>query len=217
MRVHIARRGSVALLAAAAALMLGIGTASAATGTGSAFGAQVNVTLLGMPVVNAGPIAQSETTGPTSAHVVNLNLPNILTVGALDTSATADPTTGDVNTDADTLNVGLPLLQAVLGNVSIKVVDATCSATSSGTTGSATILGANLGSLPPIAVNPPPNTQIPVSLPLIGNIATLTFNEQIQNADGSLTVNGLHIHLLGSGLLGTIGSGDVVLSSNTCG
>ena len=212
----IARRGGITLFAVAAAVLLGVGTASAAPGDGSAFGVEANVTLLGMPLAHVGPVPEASTSGPTSATAVNIDLPNILTVAVASTSASLDPTTGTVTSDADTADIGLPLLSA-LGNVGIKVVDASCTATTSGITGTTTIIGASLGALPVPPLNPPPNTQIPISLPVLGNVATLTFNEQIHNADGSLTVNGLHVHLLGSGLLGGLGSGDVYLSSATCG
>ncbi|MFI5606070.1 choice-of-anchor P family protein [Amycolatopsis sp. NPDC051903] len=48
------------------------------------------------------------------------------------------------------------------------------------------------------------------------NVATLILNEQIHNPDGSLTVNAPHLKLLG-GVVGALGSGDVILSSATCG
>ncbi len=58
-----------------------------------------------------------------------------------------------------------------------------------------------------MTANPAPNTKIS----LLG-LATITFNEQIQNADGSLTVNAVHITLNA-----LVGQGDVVLASATCG
>ena len=47
MRLRIVRRGGVLGLAAVAALLAGIAPASAAPGDGSAYGVQVDVTLLG--------------------------------------------------------------------------------------------------------------------------------------------------------------------------
>ena len=47
-------------------------------------------------------------------------------------------------------------------------------------------------------------------------IAEVIFNEQIKNNDGSLTVNAIHVKLL-QGVLGSIGTGDIIISSATCG
>jgi hypothetical protein len=66
-----------------------------------------------------------------------------------------------------------------------------------------------------VATNPAPNTTINVNVLGI-QIAQLVFNEQINNPDGSLTGNALHIVLIG-GVLGSIGSGDVIVSQATCG
>jgi len=113
-------------------------------------------------------------------------------------------------------DVTLPLLSA-LGTVGAKLVAAKCVATQSGETGSATLTDAKLGSLGTLAVNPAPNSTVDIKLPVIGNVARLTLNEQIHNPDGSLTVNAVHLHLLGGHGVGALGDGDVIISSATCG
>jgi hypothetical protein len=216
MRLRIARRGGVLALAAVAALLAGVAPASAAPGDGSAYGAHVNVTLLGTPAVNVGPLAAASTAGPTTNTLASASVPGVLTTGVINTSAVLDSSTGAVTAEASTANVALPLLAAV-GKVGATLVDAKCVATQSGITGTTTLAGVSLGKLGTVSATPAPNTTIQVALPVVGNVATLTFNEQIHNSDGSLTVNAIHLHLLGGGAVGTLGSGDVIISSATCG
>jgi hypothetical protein len=90
-----------------------------------------------------------------------------------------------------------------------------CTATQEGVKGSTTLVGANLGSVGTVDSTPAANTQIKVGLGPV-NVATIILNEQIKNKDGSLTVNALHVKLLGEGL-NALGSGDVIVSSATCG
>lgn len=216
MRLRIVRRGGVLALAAVAALLAGIVPASAAPGDGSAYGVKVDVTLLGVPAVTVGPLAAASTSGPTSSSVASANVPGILSAGVINASAMKDPNTGAVTATASTADVGVPLLSA-LGIVHADVIVAKCVATQQGETGTSTLTNAELGSLGALAVNPAPNTVISIKLPVVGNVATLTLNEQIHNGDGSLTVNAFHLHLLGGGGVGSIGSGDVIISSATCG
>ena len=214
MRLRIVRRGGVLALAAVAALLAGIAPASAAPGDGSAFGVQVSVTLLGGSPINVGPLAASNTAGPTTATVASATVPGVLTTGVITSSATKNVATGAVTSQASTANVGLPLL-AALGAVSANAIVAQCSATQAGETGTTTLTNATLGSLGALAANPAANTVIQINIAGI-HVATLTLNEQIPNADGSLTVNAFHLHLLG-GAVGALGTGDVIISSATCG
>lgn len=216
MRFRIVRRGGVLALTAVAALLAGVAPAVAAPGDGSAFGLTVNVTLTGQPAVHVGPLAAANTAGPTTSTVASATVPGIVTTGVINASATKDPNTGAVTSMASTANVGLPLL-AALGSVSATAIKATCTATQSGETGTTTLTNATLGSLGALAANPAKNTTIQINLPVVGNVATLILNEQISNADGSLTVNAFHLHLLGGSGVGSIGSGDVIISSATCG
>jgi hypothetical protein len=204
------------LAAVVACLALaGAAPASAAPGDGSAYGVNVDVKLLGQPAVKVGPLAAANTAGPTSNNLVNANVAGILTAGAVTTSAVRDDNSGAVAAKAAIADVGLPVLQSALGTVSIKAIEAVCTATQQGVKGSSTLTDAKLGSIGAVDANPAPNTQVKVALGPV-NVATLIRNEQIKNPDGSLTVNALHLKLLG-GAVGTLGSGDVILSSATCG
>lgn len=214
MRLPIARRGGVVALLAIGALLAGVAPAAAAPGDGSAFAVQVSVQLLGGAPITVGPLAASNTAGPPSATVASATVPGVLTTGVLTSSSSLDPNTGAVTSTASTANVGLPLL-AALGAVSAQAIQATCNATQQGETGSVTLTNATLGSLGALAANPAKNTVIQINIAGI-NVATLTLNEQISNADGSLTVNAFHLHLLG-GAVGALGTGDVIISSATCG
>lgn len=216
MRLRIARRGGLLVVVAIAALVAGALPASAAPGDGSAYGVRVDVKLLGVSAVQAGPLSAASTNGPTVGHLATVNVAGIVSTGVINTSAKRDDQTGAVSSDANTADVALPLLAAI-GHVEAKAVDAHCTATQQGVSGSTSIVGADLGTLGAVAANPAPNSIIAVALPGIGNIATIILNEQIHNQDGSLTVNAIHLKLLGSGLVGTIGSGDVIISSATCG
>jgi len=216
MRFRIVRRGGVLALAAVAALLAGIAPASAAPGDGSAYGVKVDVALLGAPAVHVGPLAAASTSGPTNDSLASAVVPGVLTAGVINTSAHKDPNTGAVTAAASTADVRLPLL-AALGKVSAKLIVAKCAATQSGETGSATLTEAKLGSLGALAVNPAPNSTVAIALPGVGNVAALILNEQLHNADGSLTVNAVHLHLLGGPGAGTLGDGDVIIPSATCG
>ncbi|MEV6902005.1 choice-of-anchor P family protein [Amycolatopsis sp. NPDC051372] len=215
MKKHLLRRGGMLAAVVASIALAGAVPASAAPGDGSAYGVNVDVKLLGASAVKLGPLAAANTDGPTSNSTVSANAAGILTAGVINTSAVRDDNSGAVTAKASTANVGLPLLKAALGNVGIKAVEAVCTATQEGVKGSSTLVGADLGSVGDVDSNPAPNTQIKVGLGPV-NVATLILNEQIKNKDGSLTVNALHLKLLG-GVVGALGSGDVIVSSATCG
>ena len=216
MRFPIVRRGGVLVLAAVAALMAGVVPASAAPGDGSAYGVDVDVALLHVPAVHAGPLAAASTAGPTSDSLATAAVPGVLTAGVVNTSAHRDSNTGAVTASASTADVSLPLL-AALGKVEAKLIVAKCTATQSGESGSATLTDAKLGAYGNLAVTPSKDTKITIRLRNLGNVATVVLNEQIHNHDGSLTVNAVHLHLLGGPGLTGIGSGDVIISSATCG
>ncbi|WP_436497030.1 choice-of-anchor P family protein [Actinokineospora sp. HUAS TT18] len=201
MQMRLARRGAAIGVAAAAALLLGATPASAAPGDGSAYVADVAVTLLGAPAVKVGPLAPSKTSGPTSAQLASINVPGIVSAGLVTSSATRDDATGVVHSKATLADVGLTL--AGLGT--IKAINVDCDASQAGIVGSTQLVDVKLLGVS-VPVNPAPNTVI--TLPLV----TITFNEQIDNADGGKTVNGVHVKL---NIL--LGAGDVVLGSATCG
>ncbi|MDT8909667.1 choice-of-anchor P family protein [Amycolatopsis sp. PS_44_ISF1] len=213
MKRSLVQRGGMLAAVVACVALAGAAPASAAPGDGSAYG--VDVKLLGQPAVKLGPLAAASTTGPTANTAAGATVAGVLTAGVINTSAVRDDNSGSVTAKASVADVGLPVLQPALGAVGIKAVEAVCTATQEGVKGSSTLADAKLGSVGAVDANPAPNTQVKVALGPV-NVATLVLNEQIKNSDGSLTVNALHLKLLG-GVVGALGSGDVILSSATCG
>ncbi len=202
MRMRFARRCGAVGVVVAAALVLGALPASAAPGDGSAYAANVAVTVLGS-AVDVGPLAPSDTNGPTSAALASDNVPGVLSAGAVTSHATLDEATGVVHSDASIAGVslGLSVLTGQIG-----AVQATCDATQAGITGSTTLANVSIPGVT-VAANPAPNTTIAVA-PLV----SIIFNEQISNPDGSLTVNAVHIKLNA-----VAATGDVILAQAKCG
>ncbi len=64
----------------------------------------------------------------------------------------------------------------------------------------------------PIPANPPPNYTRSGTIDHVGDSYSVVFNEQIINPDGSLTVNAVHMRLLGPTAVG-----DLIIGSVTCG
>ncbi|MFD9698524.1 choice-of-anchor P family protein [Lentzea sp. NPDC059081] len=209
------RMTGLAGVIAVAALLAVASPASAAPGDASAYGAKVDVTLLGRPAVNVGPFAAADANGPTQNTFAGVDLTGILKTGVINTSATRDESSGAVSSRASTADATADLLAAATGRISAGLVEAECTATQQGVVGKSTLADVSLGSIGQVGATPAPNTKLDARLVGI-KIAEVTFNEQIQNGDGSLTVNAIHIRLL-PGVLGSVGSGDVIISSATCG
>jgi hypothetical protein len=221
MRVRIGRRFGLAATAAVAALLVGTAPASAAPGDASAYGAKLNLTLLGNPAVSAGPFAAADANGPAKNTFAGVDLNGVLKTGVINTSASRDDKTGGVYSRASTADVRLELLSKVTGKITAELVEAECEATQKGVKGKSKLAGVNLGKLGQVNADPAPNTKIDVQLAGIV-IAEIIFNEQIKNDDGSLTVNAIHVKLLQGAQLGPVnnhsaGTGDLILSSATCG
>jgi hypothetical protein len=209
------RMTGLAGVIAIAALLVGAAPASAAPGDASAYGARLNVTLLGSPAVNAEPFAAANANGPTQNTFVGVDLPGILKTGVINASASRDEKSGGVYSRASTADVRVDLLAKVTGKISAELVEAECQATQKGLVGKSKLAGVNLGKLGQVNADPAVNTKLDVQLAGI-KIAEVIFNEQIKNNDGSLTVNAIHVKLL-QGVLGSIGTGDIIISSATCG
>ncbi|WP_156755741.1 choice-of-anchor P family protein [Actinokineospora pegani] len=205
MKIRTVRRGGVLGVAVVVALIASALPASAAPGDGSAYAADVNVTLLNQPAVDIGPLAPSNTSGPTTNTLASITVPGVLNAGVVTSAASLNESTGVVHSEATIAD-----LRLVLGNLgSIGSLQATCDATQAGNVGTTSLTGVNLLGVS-IPGNPAPNTT--VSIPPVLSLASLTFNEQIANPDGSLTVNAVHLRL--NALLGV---GDVIIGSATCG
>ncbi|MCU1679476.1 MAG: hypothetical protein JWQ81_215 [Amycolatopsis sp.] len=226
MRVDVLRTGGVAALAATVILVATSATASAAVssetaapGTGSAYGASASVSLLpgvlgdkGL-TVDTGKLAPSVTTGPVSASIVDLPAKGLLTAKAVTSTAKHSVDTGAVTATAAIVDATLPVLAPLAGSTpKARVISAKCASTADGVTGSSEIAGLDLGRIGKLPVAAPPNLALGIP-----GVLQVIVNEQIHHSDGSLTVNALHIKLLGGTLTNALGSGDIVLASATCG
>jgi hypothetical protein len=198
---------------AAAALVLGI-AGPAAAAEASSYGVDVNVTVTGSPAVDVGPLVASSV-GDSPNTVASITAGGLVTSGTVTTSATANAGTGGFTSNAAVEDLGITIATLAIG---AGAVSATCTATQAGNTGTVSLTGLT-ASLAGLNIAIPgtitPNTRVAIAVGLI-RIGTLTLNEQIVNADGGLTVNAIHLSLLG-GVLGSIAAGDVVVSSATCG
>ncbi|AHH94611.1 choice-of-anchor P family protein [Kutzneria viridogrisea] len=215
MRMRMLRRGGLIGLAATAALLAGTAPAWADAGDGTAKGATVDVKLLGADAVKAGPFASAQANSSPKNSFLGVKLNGVLSTGVINASAHRDEDSGEVDAAASIVGAKVDLLKALGAPISADVIEARCTATQQGQHGSAKLAGVNLGALGKVAADPAPNTELALGLAGV-NIAKVVFNEQVRGEDGSLTVNAVHIRLLG-GVLGSIGSGDVVLASATCG
>jgi len=101
-------------------------------------------------------------------------------------------------------------------------LNVTCTASATGVTGSAAFKNAthaistDSDGVPKekeqVPDSPPPNYTRSGVITNVGDVFTAVYNEQFVNADGSLTVNGVHIYLFGPTAVG-----DVIKGQATCG
>jgi hypothetical protein len=161
---------------------------------GSAFGLQVRSLL-----VNVGPTPFVSQSGPgsQSASLPSISVAGVASADGLTASTQVGPDV-TVSSAADVADVKL-----VAGAVVASGVHVTCTSDASGASGSTTIASLTVAGQTLTNITPAPNTGI--TIPLVG---TLVLNEQTQPAPGSITVNGLHLKLIG----GT----DVVIARATC-
>ena len=205
-------------LVAGALAFVGLGLTSSPAGakvdtvSGGAFGEYVNVTPLGLALINSGPlpvVTLPAGGGNVSNSVASVKVPPVLgttlSAGVLDVHTEgATGETGYVASSASVANAN-----ALNGTLTATAISSSCRSDSSGSTGSTTLVGATLAGVGPLAVNPPPNTTI--------NVAGLQviLNEQIESeqpGSSTITVNAVHI-ILG----GLFGSGDIIIAQSRCG
>jgi hypothetical protein len=204
--------------------------------TGSAYGYSLSASLFGGTVNNVGPVPVVTLPAGGSASPVTASAPTgsaaidpatFFSSGPINVS-TQGTTAGGTVTSSATINNLNTSQNEVLTATSIA---ATCTASTSGVTGSATVTGGTLqtdngdndpaNQIPdhpavntPVPANPAPNTTIEGHLH-VGNATDsfrYVFNEQIRNADGSLTVNAAHQYLLGN-----IARGELIIGHVVCG
>lgn len=203
----------------ASLVLLSAGPALAApndTVNGTAFGA--SATLGDIDLIEPTPLVVLPQNGaPQNETAIPINAAPIVDVGILTASTSGDPVAGTSTATGTVADVevlpplvgGTPLpgVPGVTDSaLSATAVSATCNATPNGESGSASIIDLQAGGDPVVTDNLGPNTDITVE-----GLASVVLNEQINNADGSLTVNAIHITLLNGELA------DIILGSATCG
>ncbi|ACU34955.1 choice-of-anchor P family protein [Actinosynnema mirum] len=213
---RVPRPSGFAGLVAVAALLISATPAWAAAGDASAFGVKLDLSLLGSRATSVGPFAAAHSEdGPFTSTFKTVDVPGALSTGVLTTDSARDERSGGLAARASVVDVRVDLLAALTGSWSAEAVEAECSSTQDGLTGSARLVGLDAGTLRTPATEPAANTTVDVGA-LGVTVAELVLNEQVRNADGSLTVNALRLRLL-DGVVGSLGSGDLVISSTTCG
>lgn len=192
-------------------LVPSVARAQSAVG-GEAFG--VTASSLLVNVTEFPDVVLAPEGGSASAAVAGLTAMGLLTTGTIvvETNGTTGPSNADAESTATVEQVNL-ILQNLL---SADVVTAQSTSTCDGTTASSSAAGTGFTNLVvagvPIPVLPPPNTVIPINVPLVLS-GSITLNEQITGGNGtttsSLTVNLIHVQLT-TLLIGTV---DVVIAS----
>jgi hypothetical protein len=205
-------------------------TTSAAAGTslgGGAYGYFTSVGLFGGAAATRGPEPSVTLPAAGADPPLTATLPSaraaygpaeIFTSGKIDvsTQGTAGPS-GSARSSATLADVGP-------GPFVAQSLSSTCTASSTGRTGSVTVAGgkvttsegANLDSeaddtIVNVASNPAPNTSIEGKLESIGDSFRIVLNEQTTSG-GSITVNAVHMYLLGPTAVG-----EAIIGQSRCG
>jgi hypothetical protein len=200
------RRRILAGAAALGATLCVAAPASAAltSPVASAFVVQADAigTLVAVPATPASTFPPGGTVTTVGEHV------GPFATGATLTATTAgSPTAGTSSASATVQNLGVNL--GGLASLSLTGINSTCTATPSGAIGSGVIASGSftaLGLPVSLAANAPKNTGV-----TIPGVASIVLNQQTTDANGVLTVNALHITLLG-------GAGaNVIIGQAKCG
>ncbi len=219
MRYRLSQAGGVVGVAAATAfLLVAVAPADAAvSGAGSAYGANATVSLLSGVLgptgltVDTGRVAAADAAGPTSASAVDASLKGLVSAKVITSSVSRDDAHNTLTAGAKLVQVALPVLATLAGRApGASVITSTCHATTSGITAASDLADLDLGRLGHVSAATP---NLKLGVP---GVVQVIANEQIHNADGSVTVNALDITLLGGTLTGAVGSGHIVLASSTC-
>ncbi len=207
--------------------------------TGNAVGYSSSVGLSGGPVTERGPAGTAgcdDTT--TSSCSPSVSLPATggsdmaddldgasAQHGSTVTFTATSMTTGTQGTTGEAGRVNAWASASAIGSGPLSAIAAssTCSADAAGVTGSSTIAGGQLVTKTDpitgepvvtrtIGSTPAPNTVLIGTVDDVGDSFKAVFNEQILNADGSITVNAYHLYLLGPSAVG-----DLTVGQSTCG
>ena len=206
--------------------------AQISTVTGSAFGHHIDITLFGGQQPVAGPIPTVTLPPEGSAAPVTATEPSALVQYGPATLFSSGPQ--NVSTEGTTGPDGSVTSTATIDSVNTSGqevftadnLSSTCTASESGVSGSTTVTGGTLitsegdpdvegdETTIPIPSDPAPNSAFEGAIEGVGDTFRYVFNEQIENPDGSITVNALHGYLLGPTAVGDLIAGQVVCGVN---
>jgi hypothetical protein len=190
--MYLGKRIAV-VLAAATSLALGVaGTAAAATGpgNGSAFGVQVTV-LGGTIALPPTPLVVTPPGGQQT--LLNVGAGGVNVAGV---AVSSQGSGGNVSSSAGILGATVPSF------LTAQAITSSCTSTPTSASGTSQLIGASSPLTGPVAVNPPPNTSIPVV------VGTMTLNEQ-QSSPNSIRVRAVHV--------AASPVADVILAESDCG
>jgi hypothetical protein len=195
--------------------------------SGGAFGYQASVSLFGGPAQTKGPAPAVTLPANGSSSPITANEPSgeaqfgpatIFESGRLTVS-----TQGTTGADGSvTSSATIAAAPDGPGPFLYQEVRSTCEARESGATGSATISGGRLETRynpdteeaiasEAVPANPAPNLERTGTLDQIGDSYRIVFNEQVRQA-GGITVNAVHLYLLGP-----TARGDLIIGQTRCG
>ncbi|RFU83886.1 hypothetical protein DY218_24470 [Streptomyces triticagri] len=204
-KMGVAGRAALGAVFAATLVAQAAGTAHAAAGSSSAYG--VKASLGPITIAEVAPTAYPG--GPEEATVADVRVGTYGSIQGLTTSSTGDDQAGTTESTSKIAGARLDLVAAAL---STDAITTTCNAEpGADPTGSVNIANGKVNAVfPPSEVeldaSPAPNTTVNVR-----NLGTLVLNEQVRNADGSLTVNAVHLKSIQPAI-----RGDLVIGSATC-
>lgn len=220
---------TLALVVAGAGVGFGLAPAGAQITAvkGSAYGVSANITLFGgAQTVAPTPTITLPPGGTNSAPSgsVKFGPATLFTSGQITVSSQGSVSGGSVTSSSTVNNITSDAGEIITAASAAS----TCTASGTGVSGSTTITSGVLqtdsgddaagdvhpATTAPIPTNPAPNTSMDGHIHVNGTTDTFTvvFNEQVTNADGSLTVNAIHEKLHGPTAIG-----DLIVGQSVCG
>ncbi|MCG8919718.1 choice-of-anchor P family protein [Actinokineospora sp. PR83] len=190
-----------AAVAGTAALTALTAPFAAATGgpTGSAFAVSVQAKALNAASVSVGPAPLATYPAGDDKSVVKVDLAKAGVLAKV-VNASSDLTGSKLVSTASVAEVD------VLGILKAKIVEATCTSDGKTVTGKSTLAEVTLMGH---KVDVSARAKVDVA-----GLATVSVDEQITGADGSLTVNALHVSF--GGQLKNLAQGDIIVSQAKC-
>lgn len=204
-RFGIALAASVGLFAATAAPALALDP----NANSSAYGLKTVKPILGLLSIPSQANIAFPPGGTNNSLAVNLGA--LGGVGVIDTAASGNKSTGTSAASTHIADIALlqPLLDLSFPGLSASAIDVSCSDTAPGApTGSTTLVDAHLGGNQIVNLSPAPNDVL-LNIP---GLVKLTLNQQITDANGTLSVNGIRLSLGANGALG-----DLIIAHADCG